>query len=60
MNKIKDFRNKKQLSQTELAKIMKVKQSTIANWERDFRKPNIIQAIKLAEILETTVESLYK
>lgn len=60
MNKIKDFRKKKQLSQIELAKIMKVKQSTIANWERDFRKPNIVQAINLAEVLETTVESLYK
>lgn len=39
---------------------MEVKQSTIANWERDFRKPNIKQAIKLAEILKTTVEDLYK
>jgi len=60
MNQIKEFRNKKRLSQIELAKIMKVNQSTIANWERDYRTPSIRQAIKLADVLETTVESLYK
>ena len=39
---------------------MKVKQNTISQWENDVRLPNVKQAINLAKILETTVESLYK
>lgn len=60
MNKIKEFRRKKKLSQTDIAKIMKVKQNTISQWETEKRIPDIKQGIRLAEILETTVESLYK
>jgi DNA-binding XRE family transcriptional regulator len=60
MNKIKKFRKKKKLSQSDIAKIMEVKQNTVSQWETEERKPNVIQAIKLAEILETTVECLYK
>ncbi len=60
MNKIKEFRKKKELSQSDIAKIMDVKQNTVSQWETGERKPNVIQAIRLAEILETTVESLYK
>ncbi len=60
MNKIKIFRKKKKMSQSDIAKIMKVKQNTVSQWENDTRMPNIKQALKLAEILETTVESLYK
>ena len=39
---------------------MKVKQNTISQWETEKRIPDIKQGIRLAEILETTVESLYK
>ena len=60
MNKIKEFRKKKKLSQTDIAKIMKVKQNTISQWETEKRIPDIKQGIRLDEILETTVESLYK
>ncbi len=60
MNKIKIFRKKKKMSQSDIAKIMKVKQNTVSQWENDTRIPNVKQAIKMAEILETTVESLYK
>ena len=60
MNKIKEFRKKKNLSQSDIAKIMKVRQNTISQWEKDIRTPNIKQGLRLAEILETTVESLYK
>lgn len=60
MNKIKIFRKKKKISQSDVAKIMKVKQNTVSQWENDTRIPNVKQAIKMAEILETTVESLYK
>lgn len=60
MNRIKDFRNKRNLSQTDIAKIMNIKQNTFSQWETGKRIPNVLQGIKLAEILETTVESLYK
>lgn len=60
MNSINEFRKKKQLSQCDLAKLMNVKQNTISQWEKELRIPNVIQAIRMAEILETTVESLYK
>lgn len=60
MNKIRELRKKKKLSQTDIAEIMKVKQNTVSQWENDIRIPNVRQAIRLAEILNTTVESLYK
>ena len=60
MNRIKEFRKKKKLSQSDIAKIMKVKQNTISQWENDIRIPNVLQALKLAEILEIKIEILYK
>ena len=60
MNKISEFRKNKKLSQTELAELMNVSQNTISQWEIGIRSPSIKSAIKLAEILDTTVEELYK
>ncbi len=60
MNKIKKFRIKNNLSQSDIANIMGIKQNTLSQWETEDRTPNIKQAIKLARILETTVEELYK
>lgn len=60
MNNIHKFRKKKQLSQSDLGKLINIKQNTISQWENDIRIPNVRQALRLAEILETTVESLYK
>ena len=60
MKKIKEFRRKKKLSQTDIARLMKIKQNTFSQWETEKRIPNVKQGIELAKILETTVESLYK
>lgn len=60
MNNIKKFRKMKNLSQSDIANIMKVKQNTVSQWETEERMPNVKQGLMLAEILETTVESLYK
>lgn len=60
MNKIREFRKKKNLSQEQVAKKMGLNQHTISQWETEERIPNIKKALKLAELLETTVESLYK
>lgn len=60
INNIKEFRKKLKLSQDDIAKMMNVKQNTISQWETGERTPNVLQGVKLAEILETTVENLYK
>lgn len=60
MNNIKEFRKSKKLSQSDISKILEIKQNTFSQWETDIRIPNVKQALKLAEILETTVERLYK
>lgn len=60
INNIKEFRKKKNLSQSDMSKILGIKQNTFSQWENDIRIPNVKQAIKLANILETTVENLYK
>lgn len=60
MNKIKEFRKNKRISQSDIARIMKVKQNTVSQWETGERMPGVVQALRLADILGTTVESLYK
>lgn len=60
MNNIKKFRKIKKLSQSDVANIMNVNQNTISQWETEERTPNVKQGLMLAEILETTVEELYK
>lgn len=60
MSNIEECRRKKEMSQNDIAKIIGVKQNTISQWENDTRIPNVKQALKLAEILDTTVEELYK
>ena len=60
MNNIKEFRKKLKLSQGDIAKIMEVKQNTVSQWETGERIPNVLKGIRLAEILNTTVECLYK
>ncbi len=60
MSKIKELRKQKNISQIYIANLIGVKQNTFSQWETGSRIPSIKQAIKLAEILETTVEELYR
>ena len=60
MNKIKSFRKNKKISQKVLAEKLRVKQNTISDWEREYRMPSLKKAIELAEILEVTVEEIFK
>lgn len=60
MNNIKKYREKKKMSQNYISNILGVKQNTFSQWETGIRTPNVIQAIELAGILDTTVEKLYK
>jgi DNA-binding XRE family transcriptional regulator len=55
---VKRLRKKKELTQAELAKLVEVKQSTIAQYEKGMKVPTIITGVMLAEVLETTCEEL--
>lgn len=57
--RLKDLRLKKGLTQTELGKKLGVKQSTFTNWENGKREPNFETLIKLADLLEVSVDWLF-
>lgn len=52
-NKIKELRESKGITQTQLADRMKVSRSTIANWEVGNRLPDLSMLARLAKTLET-------
>ena len=56
--RLKELRLKKGLTQTELGKKLGVKQSTFTNWENGKREPNFETLIKLADLLEVSVDLL--
>lgn len=59
-NNIKSFRNKKGLTQKELAKNIGVTDITIQNYENNRREPKIETLDKIASILGVTIDDLVK
>ena len=59
MNQLAKYRKQKGLSQTQLAKLIGVAQSTIAMIETGKITPSLRTALKLARVLGTTVEELF-
>lgn len=57
---LKTLRTKQGLSQKELADQLYVERSTVAGWETKDRVPDVEILIKLAAVLETTVDVLLK
>ena len=57
--KLKELRLKKGLTQTELGEKVGVKQSTFTNWENGKREPNFETIIKIADLLEVSVDWLF-
>ena len=55
---LKDLREKARLTQAELAEKLKTKQSTISNWETGVAKPSVLTVIRLAEILDASIEEV--
>ena len=55
-NRIAQLRNAKDLSQSQLADLMKVGKQTIANWENGRREPEIKLLYKLSEIFDTSID----
>ena len=58
MLKLKEFRIKKGLSQSQLAKIVSVHPAAIGNYEQGTREPNINTLTKIAVALGVTVDDL--
>jgi len=58
MVKLAEIRKSKGLTQTELAKILGCKKSTISDYERGERQPNLEKLQNLAKALDCTVNDL--
>lgn len=59
MNKLKEIREEKNISQTELAANVGVSVRHIAFIESGDRKPSIDLAFKIAKVLEVTLEQIF-
>lgn len=57
--KLKYYRKKAGLSQSKLAELTGIPQTTISGWEKDIGEPSVTRAILLAQALQTTVEELF-
>lgn len=55
---MKDLRKKKGLTQTELASLLGIKQSTVAMWETGKSVPGTNTLVKLADILDVDMRTL--
>lgn len=58
MNNIKKYRELRGMTQDELSRRVGVDRVTIANWESGKTEPKLSHALKLAEVLGTTVEKI--
>lgn len=56
--RIKELRKLNNLNQAELANLLNLKQSTIANYEKDLRKPQLEVIIHLSKLFKTTTDYL--
>ena len=55
---IKEQREKKGLSQSQLALMIEVKQQNISRWESMSNTPNILDCMKLADFFNVTLDEL--
>lgn len=58
MNRIKELRQEKGLSQQDLAKLLYVNQTAVSQWERNRTNPSTDTAIALANIFDVSVDYL--
>lgn len=58
-NNLKEYRSKKNLNQQELGSLVGVSRQTISLIERGDYNPSITVCLKLAKVLDTTVEEIF-
>ena len=59
INHIKEYRNRSNITQQELADIVKVSRQTINSIEKNRYRPSVELAIKICNILNVKVEELF-
>ena len=59
MSKLKEFRNLHHLSQSKVAQECKISLRMYQYYEADLKIPTVYIAIRLAQVLQTTVEELF-
>ena len=59
-NRLKELRARDGLNQTDLAKLAGVFRQTVSLLERDEYTPSIIIALKISQIFNETVESVFR
>ncbi len=58
--KIKEYREKKSMSQNELAQLVGVRRETIVHLENGRYNPSLKLAMDIAKVFDTTVEDLFE
>lgn len=58
-NRLKEYRARKNLNQSELGKQVGASRQTISLIERGDYSPSVILALKIAKVFDTTVEELF-
>ena len=60
MNKLKEYRKKYNLTQTQVAKYLNTTHQTYNNYEKNKYEPSIEMLIKLADLFHTNVDNLIR
>ena len=58
MNRIRELRQKKYLSQEELARLLGVDRSAVAKWETETNLPRAEKLLQMAEIFDCSVDKI--
>ena len=58
MNRIKEFRQKRKLKQSELALIVGVNRTAVVKWETGVAQPRTNRLLKIADALRCSVDEL--
>ena len=59
LNRVKEFREKKGITQEQLANLVGVSRQSIISIEKDYYIPTTLLALKISQVLATKVESVF-
>lgn len=59
LQRLKELRLKKGLTQQQIADLVHVNRVTYTNWEKGKREPSYENLVKLADLLEVSLDSLF-
>ena len=57
-NRIREFRERRDLSQDEVAKVLGVNRTAVVKWETGANKPRLEKIVELAKLLRCSVDAL--